>query len=149
MQTNNKTTVYKAYLLMRAKMINSFAQADITALSEYSYGVGNRSASDLYNHAVIQYSTLSQADFNNITAQLGTPKIASQTYADLTSAHRDLHGVNLFRKKTSAPRSLRHSIRMPQESTRHNYMPNLIRLFTLARSMASLRISIFMHATPS
>ena len=69
MQTNNKATVYKAYLLMHARMINSFSQADITALSKYPYGVGNRSALDLYNHAVIQHSTLSQADFNTITAK--------------------------------------------------------------------------------
>jgi hypothetical protein len=96
MQTNNKATVYKAYLLMRAKMINSFSQADITALSEYPYGVvGNRSAGDLYNHAVVQYNTLSQADFNTISAQLGTPKTATQTYADLASAHRDLHAILL------------------------------------------------------
>ena len=95
MQTNNKATVYKAYLLMRAKMINSFSQADITALSEYLYGVGNRSAGDLYNHAVVQYNTLSQADFNTISAQLGTPKTATQTYADLASAHRDLHAILL------------------------------------------------------
>ena len=43
-QTNNKATVYKAYLNLRTKMVNSLAAEDISALSQYPHGVGNRSA---------------------------------------------------------------------------------------------------------
>ena len=35
LQTNNKATVYKAYLNLRAKMINSLAAEDTSALSQY------------------------------------------------------------------------------------------------------------------
>jgi hypothetical protein len=55
LQTNSKATVYKAYLNLRAKIINSLTAEDISALSQYPYGVGNRSAFDLYTHVVTQY----------------------------------------------------------------------------------------------
>ena len=93
LQTNNKATVYKAYLNLRAKMINSLAAEDISALSQYPYGVGNRSALDLYNHVVIQYSQLTQDDFTTIIGHLRSAKTATQTYAALASAHRDLHAI--------------------------------------------------------
>ena len=93
LQTHNKAAVYKAYLLLRAKLINSFAQEDIIALSVDRFGVGTRSALDLYNHAVTQYSMLSQDDFSAITAQLKTAKTATQSYAALASTHRDLHST--------------------------------------------------------
>ena len=93
LQTNNKATVYKAYLNLRAKIVNSLAAEDISALSQYPYGVGNRSAFDLYTHVVTQYSQLTQADFTTIIDQLRTAKTALQTYAALASAHRDLHAI--------------------------------------------------------
>ena len=93
LQTNNKATVYKAYLNLRAKIINSLAAEDISALSQYPYGVGNRSAFDLYTHVVTQYSQLTQDDFTTIIDQLRTAKTALQTYAALASAHRDLHAI--------------------------------------------------------
>jgi len=74
LQTNNKATVYKAYLNLRAKIINSLAAEDISALSQYPYGVGNRSAFDLYTHVVTQYSQLTQDDFTTIIDQLRTAK---------------------------------------------------------------------------
>jgi hypothetical protein len=94
LQTNNKATVYKAYLNLRAKIIiNSLAAEDISALSQYPYGAGNRSAFDLYTHVVTQYSQLTQDDFTTIIDQLRTAITALQTYAALASAHRDLHAI--------------------------------------------------------
>jgi hypothetical protein len=93
LQTNNKATVYKAYLNLRAKIINSLAAEDISALSQYPYGVGNRSAFDLYTHVVTQYSQLTQDDFTTIIDQLRMAKTALQTYTALASAHRDLHAI--------------------------------------------------------
>jgi len=95
LQTNNKAAVYKAYLNLRAKLINSMADEDISALSQYPYGVGTRSATDLYNHVVVQYSQLTQDDFTTIIGRLRSAKTATQTYSALASAHRDLHAILL------------------------------------------------------
>ena len=91
LQTHNKAAVYKAYLLLRAKFINSFVQEDIIALSVGRFGVGTRSALDLYNNAVMQYQD--DFSFSAIISQLKTAKSATQTYAALASTHCDLHST--------------------------------------------------------
>jgi len=95
LQTNNKAAVYKAYIHLRAKLINSLPQEDIGALSQPPFGVGNRSALDLYTRAVTQYSQLTSDDFSAISTRLKASKTSTQSYAALANAHRDMHNILL------------------------------------------------------
>lgn len=90
---DDRAAVLEATQLFTAKLINSIPDADISELSDDTWGMLSVTCAQIYTHLQTKYNVLNQEDFDTITTRLSLPKGASEDFPSLAERHRDLHAT--------------------------------------------------------